>query len=46
MEPTFVRKLTILAGEPWNFQGYYRDPGGPGGSGFNLTNGLSILFGS
>jgi hypothetical protein len=35
----------IQAGERWNFQGYYRDAGGPCGSGFNLTNGVSVLFG-
>ena len=34
----------ISAGSTWNFQFWYRDPGGPGGTGFNLTNGLSALF--
>ena len=28
----------------WNFQFWYRDPLGPGGSGFNLSNGLSVSF--
>jgi len=27
-----------------NFQYWYRDPGGLGGSGFNLTDGLNIVF--
>lgn len=34
----------ILPGSTWNFQLYYRDPAGPGGSGFNLSNGLSTAF--
>ena len=28
----------------WNFQFWFRDPMGPGGSGFNLTNGMSVTF--
>ena len=35
---------TITPGSTWNFQFWYRDPGGPGGTGFNLTNGLTALF--
>jgi len=34
----------ILPGSTWNFQFWYRDPAGPGGSGFNLTEGLSAQF--
>lgn len=34
----------IHAGSTWMFQGYYRDLLGPCGSGFNLTNGLSVDF--
>ncbi|MFT4541871.1 MAG: hypothetical protein ACI841_003386 [Planctomycetota bacterium] len=34
----------ISPGMNLNFQGWYRDPLGPGGSGFNLTNGLSVAF--
>ena len=34
----------ILAGSTWNFQGWYRDPGGPCGSAFNLTNALPVTF--
>jgi hypothetical protein len=34
----------IDAGETWHFQGWYRDPTGPCGSGWNVTNGLSITF--
>ena len=28
----------------WNFQLWYRDPMGPGGNGFNLSDGLSAVF--
>ena len=34
----------ILPGSTWNFQLYYRDPQGPGGSGINLSNGLRAAF--
>ena len=37
---------TIGPGATWLFQGWYRDPGGPCGSGFNLTNVYSLTFGS
>lgn len=30
----------IMPGEIWNFQGYYRDPAGPCGAGFNFSNSL------
>jgi len=33
-----------LPGSTWNFQFWFRDPMGPGGTGFNLTDGLSIAF--
>ena len=32
----------LSAGETWNFQTWYRDPGGPCGAAFNLSNALSI----
>ena len=35
---------TIVPGSTWRFQFHYRDPDG-GGAGFNLTEGLEILFG-
>lgn len=35
----------ITPGSTWNFQGWFRDPAGPCGSGFNLTAGLSVEFG-
>lgn len=28
----------------WNFQYWFRDPSGPGGSGFNLTNAIEVTF--
>jgi hypothetical protein len=31
-------------GQTRYFQGWYRNPGGPCGTGFNLTNGLGITF--
>jgi hypothetical protein len=34
----------ITPGSTWNFQFWYRDPLGPGGSGFNLTDGLTAIF--
>jgi hypothetical protein len=34
----------IQAGQTWKMQVMYRDPAGPCGSGFNLTNALSIRF--
>ncbi|MFT5151588.1 MAG: hypothetical protein ACI841_001575, partial [Planctomycetota bacterium] len=35
---------SIAAGSSWYFQCWYRDPFGPGGSGFNLSNGLGVSF--
>jgi len=34
----------ITGGSTWNFQFWYRDPAGPGGSGFNTSNGVSVTF--
>ncbi|HIG12615.1 MAG TPA: hypothetical protein EYG30_07410 [Planctomycetes bacterium] len=34
----------IQPGETWYFQGWYRDPGGPCGSSFNLTNAVPVSF--
>jgi len=35
----------IDAGELWNFQGWYRDAGGPCLSSFNFTNAYALVFG-
>jgi len=34
----------IDADSTWNFQLWYRDPMGPGGTGYNLSDGLSVTF--
>lgn len=35
---------TIAPGTTWNFQFYYRNVNGPGGTGFNLSDGLQATF--
>lgn len=34
----------LVAGGSWSFQLWFRDPGGPCGSRFNMTNGCSVTF--
>lgn len=34
----------ITIGSTWKFQHWYRDPAGPGGTGFNYSDGLSATF--
>jgi len=34
----------ILPNSTWNFQHWYRDAMGPGGTGFNVSDGLSVTF--
>ncbi|MCK6449094.1 MAG: FG-GAP-like repeat-containing protein [Planctomycetes bacterium] len=34
----------IVPGSTWHFQAWYRDPNGPCGGGFNLSNALRITF--
>jgi len=36
--------LAILPNSTWNFQSWCRDPAGPGGSRFNLNDGLQVTF--
>jgi len=40
----FAAAGRIDAGETWYFQGWFRDPTGPCGTAFNLTNGLALTF--
>lgn len=35
----------ITPGTTWNFQAWYRDATGPCGTGYNLTDGVSVTFG-
>jgi len=41
---SFPPWMQIQPGTTWAFQCWYRDPSGPCGSGFNLTNGLRFQF--
>ena len=34
----------VVPSSTWNFQFWYRDQTGPGGTGFNLTNGIEVSF--
>ena len=34
----------LTPGSSWNFQCIYRDPAGPGGTGFNLSDAISFVF--
>lgn len=34
----------LVPGSTWNFQFWYRNASGPGGTGSNLTNGLAVTF--
>ncbi len=39
-----LRWLNYHYGMTWYFQFAYRDPGGPLGAGFNLTDALEVVF--
>jgi len=41
---TFTPPGQISAGQTWNFQCWYRNPAGPCGAFYNLSNGLSVEF--
>lgn len=41
---SFPASGQIQPGAVWSFQGWYRDPAGPCGSGTNLTNALEVTF--
>jgi hypothetical protein len=43
-EPEDLRWLNYHYHEAWYFQYLYRDVGGPGGTGLNLTDGLEVHF--
>lgn len=42
--PGIAAAKGIAPGESWNFQFWYRDPGGPCGSAFNTSNGFNVVF--
>jgi hypothetical protein len=42
--PGFLTGTPITSGSTWNFQAWYRDPQGPCGNAFNLSNALSVTF--
>jgi len=44
LPPASAGPGAIAPGDTWNFQFWYRDPLGPGGSGFNLSNALEVVF--
>jgi len=41
---TTLQTAQITANTSWNFQFWFRDPMGPGGSGYNLSNGIAVTF--
>ena len=40
----FGPQAIVEPASTWNYQGWYRDSQGPCGTGFNLTNGLSVTW--
>jgi hypothetical protein len=42
--PTGTGPGAVTPGTTWNYQLWYRDPSGPGGSGFNLSDALSATL--
>jgi thrombospondin type 3 repeat protein len=42
--PVALSNSLIHAGETWNFQTWHRDPLGPCGVSYNLSNGLTLTF--
>ena len=42
--PSAAGSGAVVPGADWNFQFWYRDPNGPGGSGFNFSDGLAVSF--
>ena len=43
-ERSVASTLGLTGGDLRRFQGWYRDPAGPCGTGFNLTNGYEVTF--
>ena len=41
---TFPNFVVIMSGDTWNYQTWYRDPGGPCGQTSNMTNAWSVNF--
>jgi hypothetical protein len=42
--PNLPASAAVIPGSVRYFQLYYRDVGGPLGTGFNLTNGVAVSF--
>ena len=40
----FAPAFWITSGQTWRFQNWYRDPGGPCGTNFNLSNPIAVTF--
>ncbi|MFT5052313.1 MAG: hypothetical protein ACI8QZ_003746 [Chlamydiales bacterium] len=44
LDLTTLQTAAITPDTSWNFQFWFRDPMGPGGSGFNLTDAVAVTF--
>lgn len=42
--PGIAALMTIVSGQTWNFQAWYRDPNGPCAQGTNMSNAVHVVF--